>query len=226
MFDILSAFYAWVVQEEELLEVSPLSFKAPSRGKPRIRALNRQEIVALWTATEVVGAPWKQLYRCSLILGLRREEASGLRWDELDFINRELSLPEDRTKTGIVHVLPLPQMAIDELQEIQQEGAYVFTRNHGKGSVKFHQKAKRAVDAEMKKLLGAEFKPWQFRDLRRTARTGYASMGIPEETAEFILSHRKKGIVGVYNVYQYQERMLAGLEEWCRYLKGLCEGIG
>jgi integrase len=43
--------------------------------------------------------------------------------------------------------------------------------------------------------------PWTPHDLRRTARTVMARIGIPDEYAEEVLNHSKVGIKKVYNTY-------------------------
>ena len=44
---------------------------------------------------------------------------------------------------------------------------------------------------------------WSPHDLRRTGRTLLAAMGCPDEIGEAILGHVKPGVVGLYNMYQY-----------------------
>jgi integrase len=55
---------------------------------------------------------------------------------------------------------------------------------------------------------------WTPHDLRRTARTEMARIGIPEEHAEAVLNHKKQGIVKVYNLHQYADEKKAALLLW------------
>jgi hypothetical protein len=48
-----------------------------------------------------------------------------------------------------------------------------------------------------------ELKPWQHRDLRRTARTFMARMGVSNEVAEHCLAHALPTIQATYNRYAY-----------------------
>ncbi len=41
-----------------------------------------------------------------------------------------------------------------------------------------------------------------------------ARIGILDEHAEAVLNHAKKGIVGIYNKYKYQEEKKAALIKW------------
>jgi hypothetical protein len=45
-------------------------------------------------------------------------------------------------------------------------------------------------------------KPWSPHDLRRTARTNMARVGISDEVGEEVVNHTKPGVVGVYNKYR------------------------
>jgi integrase len=55
---------------------------------------------------------------------------------------------------------------------------------------------------------------WTPHDLRRTARTVMARLGIPEEHAEAVLNHKKQGVVKVYNLHQYANEKKAAMLLW------------
>ena len=55
---------------------------------------------------------------------------------------------------------------------------------------------------------------WTPHDLRRTARTEMARIGVPEEHAEAVLNHKKQGIVKVYNLHQYADEKKVALLQW------------
>ena len=46
-------------------------------------------------------------------------------------------------------------------------------------------------------------KPWSPHDLRRTARTNMARVGVLDEVGEEVVNHIKPGVVGVYNNYRF-----------------------
>jgi integrase len=62
---------------------------------------------------------------------------------------------------------------------------------------------------------------WAPHDLRRSARTLLASMGCPDAVAEAVLGHMQPGIVGVYNLNQYDEERA----EWLRRLSDRLEEL-
>lgn len=60
---------------------------------------------------------------------------------------------------------------------------------------------------------------WTPHDLRRTARTVMARLGVPEEHAEAVLNHKKQGVVKVYNLHQYANEKKAAMLLWEEELK-------
>jgi integrase len=75
---------------------------------------------------------------------------------------------------------------------------------------------KDGLKLEEKNRLGvAHFTP---HDLRRTAATFMAEMGVMDEVIDAILNHTKQGVIKVYNVYRYDKEKQAALEAWERKL--------
>lgn len=57
-------------------------------------------------------------------------------------------------------------------------------------------------------------KPWSPHDLRRTARTNMARIGVLDEVGEEVINHMEPGVVGVYNKYRYDEEKKDALQKW------------
>jgi integrase len=58
---------------------------------------------------------------------------------------------------------------------------------------------------------------WTIHDLRRTAATGMADIGIPPHIIEQILNHQsghKGGVAGIYNRSSYAAEKAAALAKW------------
>ena len=60
-------------------------------------------------------------------------------------------------------------------------------------------------------MLQSDLEPFTVHDLRRTARTHLAALGIAPHIAEMCLNHKPKGIEAVYNVHDYFEERRAAL---------------
>ena len=74
-----------------------------------------------------------------------------------------------------------------------------------------------------------EIPHWTFHDLRRTAATGMARLGIPVRVTEAVLNHASGtggGIVGVYQRFDFADEKRRALDAWARFVMSLIEGGG
>jgi integrase len=71
---------------------------------------------------------------------------------------------------------------------------------------------RRKIKARKEPYFG--MKPWSPHDLRRTARTNMARVGVSDEVGEEVMNHIKPGVVGVYNKYRYDEEKKVALQKW------------
>jgi integrase len=93
----------------------------------------------------------------------------------------------------------------------------VFTTT-GRSPVSGWSKIKRRLDEAMK------IPPWRLHDLRRTAATGMAEIGIAPHIVEAALNHvsgAKAGVAGTYNRAAYADEKRAALERWALHVQGL-----
>ena len=63
--------------------------------------------------------------------------------------------------------------------------------------------------------------PWRLHDLRRSAASGCAGIGIAPHIVEAILNHTsgaKAGVAGTYNVEAYESEKRAGLDRWASHI--------
>jgi integrase len=65
--------------------------------------------------------------------------------------------------------------------------------------------------------------PFTSHDLRRTARTHLAALGVEAHIAERCLNHKLKGVEGIYNRHDYFEERKDALDRWAKFLVA-CEG--
>jgi integrase len=65
-------------------------------------------------------------------------------------------------------------------------------------------------------------KDWTLHDLRRTAATGMADLGVLPHVIEAVLNHvsgHKAGVAGVYNKSTYANEKCAALDLWACHVK-------
>ena len=86
VFGGLNRFLTWCCQQE-LIEVNPCDRIAkrdrPGPGKSRDHVPSIATLKAIWAAVEDEDESARDLIRFMLLLPLRRNEASGLRWSEV-----------------------------------------------------------------------------------------------------------------------------------------------
>src|SRR5262249_49779687 len=145
-----------------------------------------------------------------LLTGCRLREVSGMQRAELN--GATWTIPGSRTKNKRAHVVPLAPSVIKVIESAPViEGCkYVFSTN-GRTPVSGFSKLKRRLDRAM----GAS--SWRLHDLRRTAATGMADIGIAPHVVEAALNHvsgAKASVAGIYNRAQYSDEKLDALRRW------------
>ena len=155
-------------------------------------------------------------------------------WSEIDLKAREWRLPGERTKNGHAHTVPLSDMAVALIEEARAKRSnempdLIFPC--GKSSLSPVAVARTILRANFltkEKPLGRfGIAPWSAHDLRRTALTGMARLGVPPIVLGHIANHRSTTRAGVtlsvYNTYSYDREKRAALNSWSeRLLKVGC----
>lgn len=229
----LSKFFGWCV-EREIIDASPVQgVKPPAKNATRDRVLTDDEIRWLWTACDKVGQPWGPLAKMLLLTGQRLNEVAQM--TEAEVRNGVWHLPADRTKNGRAHDVSLSEAAAAVLRGVERlrgPGGYLFTTN-GRAAVSGFHKARTnigkqmAAEAAQERGEPVEIPHWTFHDLRRTAATGMARLGIPVRVTEAVLNHISGtggGIVSVYQRHDYTAEKAQALEVWGRRVLSLVEG--
>jgi integrase len=128
--------------------------------------------------------------------GVRKSEASGARWREVDLLGKVWTVPAERFKSKSTHLVPLTKDALSLLKELPvfNKGDHLFTTSFGQKPVTAFAKAKTRLDRLMAEEIGEKPRPFRLHDIRRTVRTRLASLRIADEVAEMIIGHGRKGI--------------------------------
>jgi integrase len=150
-----------------------------------------------------------------VLTGARREEIGGLRWSEIDLATGRLTIPGSRTKNHHPLRLTLPPAALALLPERAAGREYVFGPKQGFLSWSYYTALlnRRIAGSEGKALA-----PWTLHDLRRTLRTGLGRLKVPPHVAELVLNHVKKGMVAVYDHWNYEPEIAAALTAWADHV--------
>ncbi|MFY9835462.1 MAG: site-specific integrase [Xanthobacteraceae bacterium] len=165
--------------------------------------------------------------RLLILTGQRREEIGWLEWDEVDLDRRVIALPPERTKNKRLHELPLSTQAraILERQPHRKGRDHIF--GIGNGGFSGWSDCKVHLDGAILDRRGRRAKPmpdWRLHDLRRTAATGMAELGVQPHIIEAVLNHvsgHKAGVAGIYNRAKYADEMRSALQCWADHVEAL-----
>ena len=205
--------------------------KGMKRGKPakeraRERVLSDIELQVMWSLLDDFGV-YGAFIKCGLLTAQRVHKVSRMQRRDLkqrvrldsrtegqehvaeDFINNVWeTVHDDDPKNKGVSIVPLSPLAlqiINAVPVIDGDADYVFSLNGNQpmhGWSRFKRRLDQAMRAKLAEI-GEAFKPWQLRDLRRTARTLMPRVGVSDEISERCLGHVIAGVKGVYNRYTY-----------------------
>ena len=228
----LNKFLSWCV-ERDILAMSPATgVKPAAKEKSRERVFTDEEIKLFWRACEQIGQPWGHLGQMLLLTGQRLGEVVNMTDHE---ITGDLwHLTQDRTKNGRASDVPLSDSARDVLgavERVESDAGYIFTSN-GESALQGYHKGRNHIANRMTIIAGqqrgvaVEIPHWTFHDLRRTAATGMARIGIPVRVTEAVLNHVSGtggGIVGVYQRHDYADEKRDALDNWAGFVANLIE---
>jgi integrase len=218
-------FFNWCV-DRDLIVTNPCDrLKKPAKTIPRDRVLDDDDTAAIWRAAHSMGYPFGTLAQLLLLTAQRRNEVVQMRWADLDFNAGLWSIPGPLTKNGRGHVVPLVPEVISILRSVPRfENNMLFPSRTGEG------RAFSAFSKSKERLaLLARVEAFRLHDLRRTAATRMASLGVAPHVVERLLNHTTGilgGVAGVYNRFKYREEVRMALELWTAHVRKLVASEG
>jgi len=151
--------------------------------------------------------------RLLLLTAQRCSEVCGMAWDEINEREALWTIPAVRTKNNRQHAVPLTPSVLALIASIPRTTSPLVFPARGKPFQPYagYAKSKKAIDT------AAQLSGWTLHDLRRTAATGMAKLGVAPHVVERILNHTSgtfAGVAGVYNRFQYLDEMREALVSW------------
>jgi integrase len=217
-------FFNWCVARD-IIAASPCAgVKPPTAERARDRVLSDDELKRVLQAADKVGGTFGPLVKLLALTGQRRDEVAQMRWDEVNIDKRLWALAPARVKNNQSHQVPLSAAALAVLEQLPRVAGSPFVLTNGGASpASGYSKGKRRLDA----LLPADMPPWRLHDLRRSAASGMARLGVNLPVIEKVLNHASgsfAGIVGVYQKHSFANEKRAALEAWGRHVDSLISG--
>jgi integrase len=211
----LSAMFVWAMGEG-LATSNPVANTNRREEKTRDRVLSDTELRTVWQALE--DDDYSTIVKILILTGQRVNEIAGLRWSEI--ADDHIELPGDRTKNAKPHDVPITRTVRTLLKKRRKVDGRDLIFGRSEGPFSGWSKSKLALD----KRAGA-LKQWTLHDLRRTAATGMASIGIQPHIIEAVLNHvsgHKGGIAGIYNRATYSAEKAQALARWDQHVLFVC----
>ena len=212
-----------VACKKELIKSNPV-YQIENYGSigVRERVLDFKEIWLFWNRIEHVGLPPVTSYALKFILATmqRGNEVRQMRYSAYKENEQVWQMSKQDTKNRTMHRVPLNRHAIEIINAVGKythKSQFIFGATRAKspdnttdsdlqplGRSAFPQ----AIRKKREKLLIDNFSP---HDLRRTAVTWLAGIGLPELYAKLMLNHKEKksnttGSVYIQYTYDFEKR--------------------
>lgn len=201
------------------------------------RALTDDELrkVLAWLPGSGFSPTQKHILMFALWTGCRTGEICEAEWADIDLEAGTWHLKE--TKNQSSRHVQLPRQAVEHLRPLRRTSAtYVFpsmrtgepikqkSLSETKWFLKNPGKVPRGANMKPEQLWLSSIPDWSPHDLRRTVRTGLSRLGCPNEVAEAVLGHSRRGIEGTYDLHHYESECREWLQRWADHLDDLVPG--
>jgi integrase len=241
---VMRRMFGWAV-ERDIIELSPCNgVKPPNKKNTRDRVLTDDELIAFMRACDRMDDTFGKMFKLLLLTAARRNEVSAAPWSEFDLEGTLWTIPAERAKNGVVCEMPLSAQAVTILESLPTydkddrlfPSADPESAAEGKTATGFGR-AKRRLDKLMLEELQAIAKErggkadkvilpdWVLHDLRRSAASGMARLGIGIHIVERLLNHvtgaSVGGIVAVYQRHDFRKEKEAAVTAWANFLDSL-----
>jgi integrase len=208
VLDPLAGYRMAAATKEDVIE-------AEEHGK----ALDEDEIRAIWRASIDLGAPFGHLVRMGLLTGLRRSELAALEWRWIDREAQRITIPGRVMKSGREHSLPITGMIASLLEETPERGGALVFPSERRLDAKTPLSGWSQLLARLRKTSGVA--GIGLHDLRRTYRSILADLGVREEIAETMIAHRRSDLVSRYNRAQLWDQRRDAAEKFDAFMSGV-----
>lgn len=196
--------------------------------RARSRVLSTEELAVLFEKireTATFGGDNLLAIKLLLALCLRKGELLAARWAEFDLDGRTQlgavwHLPAERTKTGEGLAIPLVPVVVEWLATLKVLAAgseYVFPKRRLDHRDRVPHIGIDTLNAALLRVKHG-LPHFTLHDLRRTARTHLAALGVRREVAERCLGHKLSGVEGTYDRHDYFKERRMALGKWVRVL--------
>jgi integrase len=222
VFGALNRFMAWCVTRQ-LIPENPCDGvdrdDRPPPGRSRDHTPSVATIRRVWAAVEHAPDHVRAVIRFLLVLPLRREEAQGLLWSEVDLEGKRITIRAERMRARQAHSLPLSDAALAILAErasCRTADERVFAPPSRSKTINWDYWVTRIrVALDEDKL--ERSRRFNLHDIRRGFVSALAEgdsesdeRGFDVDLLDQLLGHTRKGVFGTYQrSSRWREKKLA-----------------
>lgn len=221
--EVVLQVYRWAIERGQKVE-NPAEMVRPAsiaRFEPRDRALTPVEIGLMYQYMDRVGTSpqYRAAIKLLLLTMVRKSELSNATWSEINFSEAIWTIPKERMKRRIPHLVFLSRQALDifiALKTFAAGSEFVLPSRYDSdipmSSATFNRVLALTYQAAQKK--GEHLGKFGPHDLRRTASTLLHEAGYNTDWIEKSLAHEQKGVRAIYNKAEYREQRASMLQDW------------
>jgi integrase len=229
-FEDLRAMIRWAVGQGYLDRNIVEGMESPATSVPRERTLDENEIKTFWNELPAALTRSKSVQRiCQLCLvtAQRVGEVAGMRRSELNLKDATWTIPASRSKNGFKHAVSLSPLAVELIKAALADAGpeLVFPNPAGTDPLPVTAVAKTIARAHK----DGRFKTaqWTTHDLRRSAVSHMAALGVSPIVLGHIINHRSVTKAGVtlsaYQHYDYSREKRQALDFWADRLEAIID---
>ena len=203
---------------------------APPSRRARIM-LSDDELRAMLPALPSIGSSNELAVKILLATCTRIGEVTRAEWTHVDFERKEWTIPPELAKNGKQFVIPLTNQVADWLMELKRlagTSKYVLPirkRHNGReGDAPMEATSLNAAINRMCESLADKCRRFTPHDLRSTARSHLAALGVDVLIAERCLNHSLGGLVAVYDKHDYLAERRKALTLWGNKIRAIEKG--
>jgi len=230
-FNILSVIFAHGVAKHlakvnpcASLDISAILGKGPEKRK-RIK-LSAEELRSVFGALPSLGRMNELAIRIILATCVRKGELLRARWEHVDARAGMWTIPASNSKSGREFQIPLAAIVLEwfeELRELTKGSAWLVPGIAGGVLHPRIPMSRNALNVALRRLKAAA-RPFSPHDLRSTARSYLAELGVDVLVAERCLNHSLGGLIAVYDQHDYLLERRRALELWASHLQAIESG--
>jgi integrase len=198
------------------IESNPVTYvkKPLKKEAPTDRFLTELEVYIFWDSLSKSGMSSHRanVFRLMLALGCRVEALSGLRWTDIDWSERLITIPPERSKNGAYWVIPINDIAYDVLiNNPKLNNEFLFPAKNGMEPLRLDGYSK-AISRLCQQFNIESFTP---KDLRTTFKTLSGKAGLTKEIRDRLQNHALSDVsTKHYDRYDYLKEKREAILKW------------